>query len=529
MPTVKISPPPRQQYLDSNGDPYIGGKLFTYAAGSSTKQATYTDNTGATANTNPIILDTSGRTPNGVWLATGQLYKYVLALATDTDPPTSPVFTADVIEGVNDTTTPAALAVSAQWVASTLTPTYVSGTQFTLTGDQTAAFHVGRRLRLMVTAGIVYGKITVSAFSALTTVTVLLDSGALDAGLSVVDFGILTVLNSSIPDAGGIVSRPSGALSATTVQGALNELDTDLTAGLATKAALSGSAAQDFATKIMAASGPAFSTAGDINLKSSATLSTSVTITAAQLVGGEVVSSPAAAISLTLPTPANILAATGFASAVAGSSFLFTIINTTGLAVTLVANGNTLVGNNVITNGSATWRVRMTGAGAVSVVRLDGAAAISLGTAVATTSGTAIDFTGIPAAVKRLSLMFSGVSSNGTSGLIVQLGSGAIATTGYLSSGFRSNGSAVANGNATTGLLVDLGIAATDLRNGIIHINLLTGNTWVSSSLIGLDTGQSGMATGRIVLAGALDRLRITTISGTDTFDAGSVNLSWEF
>ncbi|MHB1098436.1 MAG: C1q-like domain-containing protein [Burkholderiales bacterium] len=206
--SVKLSPPPRQQYLDANGNPYSGAKLFTYAAGSSTKQATYTDNTGETANSNPIILDASGRTPYGIWLTSGLYYKFILAPSTDTDPPTSAIFTEDVVTGVNDTTTPAALSTSAQWVASGLTPTYVSGTQFTLVGDQTANFHVGRRLRFTVTAGTVYGEISVSAFTTLTTVTVVLDSGALDSGLSAVDVGILTAVNSAIPKALTLGAQP---------------------------------------------------------------------------------------------------------------------------------------------------------------------------------------------------------------------------------------------------------------------------------------------------------------------------------
>lgn len=229
MPVVKLAPIARKQYLDSNGDPVVGGKLFTYAAGSSTKQATYTDNTGTTANTNPIILDSAGRTPYGVWYESGLIYKEVLALSTDTDPPTSPIYTADVLVGVNDTTTAAALAASSQWVATGLTPTYVSATQFTLVGDQTAAFHVGRRLRLTVTAGTVYGRISVTAFTTLTTVTVVLDSGSLDSGLSAVDVGILTALNNSLPEPSSVGIQPLDA-QLTTLSGITAQQATDLAA-----------------------------------------------------------------------------------------------------------------------------------------------------------------------------------------------------------------------------------------------------------------------------------------------------------
>jgi hypothetical protein len=78
-----------------------------------------------------------------------------------------------------------------EWINYGLTPTYVSGTQFTLAGNQTSIFTVGRRVKAFVTAGTVYGTITASAFTSLTTVTVKLDSGNLDSGLSEVDVGIL--------------------------------------------------------------------------------------------------------------------------------------------------------------------------------------------------------------------------------------------------------------------------------------------------------------------------------------------------
>lgn len=191
---VKIAPTARRQFEDANGVPYAGGKLFYYAAGSSTKQATYTDSVGGTANTNPIILDSAGRTPYGVWFTAGLNYKEVLALSTDTDPPGSPIYTEDNISGTNDTTT-----TVSQWTASAATPTYISATTFSLAGDKTADFHVGRRLKFTVTAGTVYGLITVTAYTTLTTVTVVLDSGSLDSGLSAVELSILTSTGSSLP------------------------------------------------------------------------------------------------------------------------------------------------------------------------------------------------------------------------------------------------------------------------------------------------------------------------------------------
>lgn len=102
---VSLAPVPRQQYTDENGQPLVGGKLFTYLTNTSTKAATYTDGSGTSANTNPIILDDQGRIPNGLFLINGVSYKFVLAISTDTDPPTSPIFSENDINGINDTTT----------------------------------------------------------------------------------------------------------------------------------------------------------------------------------------------------------------------------------------------------------------------------------------------------------------------------------------------------------------------------------------------------------------------------------------
>ena len=86
-----------------------------------------------------------------------------------------------------------------EWLNLGDVPTYVSGTQFTVPGNLTSRYTVGRRVRASVTAGTVYGTITAVAFTSLTTVTLALDSGSLDSGLSEVDVGILNPANPSLP------------------------------------------------------------------------------------------------------------------------------------------------------------------------------------------------------------------------------------------------------------------------------------------------------------------------------------------
>jgi hypothetical protein len=195
--TVLISPVARQQFLDNSGNPLVGGKLFTYAKNSTVKQSTYTDSTGTIPNTNPIILDASGRTPNGLWLTSGVDYKFVVTNSTDTDPPSSPIYTEDNIQGSSGNT----ITTTDQWNVSALTPSYISANSFSFSGDTTVTYHVGRRIKALVSSGYIYGTITNSAFSTgTTTVTVLTDTGILDSGLSRVDLGILTYNNHSVPN-----------------------------------------------------------------------------------------------------------------------------------------------------------------------------------------------------------------------------------------------------------------------------------------------------------------------------------------
>ena len=73
-----LAPQPKAQFFDASGTPLVGGKVYTYAAGTTTPLATYTTSAGTVANTNPIILDAAGRTPNEIWLVAGTLYKFIV-------------------------------------------------------------------------------------------------------------------------------------------------------------------------------------------------------------------------------------------------------------------------------------------------------------------------------------------------------------------------------------------------------------------------------------------------------------------
>lgn len=197
MPTVYACPlSPKLQYELADGLPAVGNQLFFYVAGSSTKLDTYTDSTGTVANTNPLILNSLGFPTTEIWLQ-GLAYKVVYAPATDTDPPTSPIWTIDNLRGINDTS----VSID-QWVPSGLTPTYLSAVSFSLVGDQTTAFHVGRRLKTTNSGGTIYSTIAKSAFSVTTSVGVVNDSGVLDSGLSAVSYGLISAANTSEPAIG---------------------------------------------------------------------------------------------------------------------------------------------------------------------------------------------------------------------------------------------------------------------------------------------------------------------------------------
>jgi|TARA_R110000824_G_scaffold400179_1_gene607157 hypothetical protein len=157
---------------------------------------------------------------------------------------------------------------------------------------------------------------------------------------------------------------------------------------------------------------------------------------------------------------------------------------------------------------------------------------ITLGTAVATTSGTSIDFTGIPAGIKLITVMLSGVSTNGSSEIIFRMGTvGGVQATGYLSTSAVVAGGVVA-ANETTGFrIVNNGGVATDIKNGILSLALLNDATgiWSASGSFGdSNSARLNLLGGSKTLSGTLDRIRLTTVNGTDTFDAGSINILYE-
>ena len=213
--------------------------------------------------------------------------------------------------------------------------------------------------------------------------------------------------------------------------------------------------------------------------------------------------------------------------------------------MTLRLNGSTsgyteidapaVAGNNSIAlptgNGTSGQFLQTNGSGALSfasAVVNGSSSAIVSGTAVASTSGTSIDFTGIPSWVKRVTVMFDGVSTNGGSSYLMQLGTSAgVTTSGYRGTTGLAYGTNVLTQSSTAGVPI-FNNSAADTHYGSMQIMLVSSNSWVFSGTDRQTQSFVSTSAGGVTLSATLDRIRITTVNGTDTFDAGSINILYE-
>jgi hypothetical protein len=157
--------------------------------------------------------------------------------------------------------------------------------------------------------------------------------------------------------------------------------------------------------------------------------------------------------------------------------------------------------------------------------------ALTLATAV-TASGTSVNFTGIPSWVKRITVMFSGVSTNGTSSPQIQLGTGSTTyvTSGYLGSCISTNASPAAT-TISAGFVFGFSGsgAATSIRHGSVVLTKINENTWVATGNVGSsELAVVAILGGSVNLESVLTAVRITMANGTDTFDAGTINIMYE-
>jgi hypothetical protein len=195
----------------------------------------------------------------------------------------------------------------------------------------------------------------------------------------------------------------------------------------------------------------------------------------------------------------------------------------TELSAPAVAGSNTIT---LPTGAGSAYQILRNGATAGSLEYTDN---IVSGTAVASTSGTSIDFTGIPSWVKRITVLFNEVSISGGSGYLVQIGtSSGIVSSGYVSiSNHYNASSATSGGTSTSGFYIHEPTAA-NLMSGKARIETLGSNIWIFDNNVKNGTNIVGNGAGSKTLSGTLDRVRITSANGTDTFDAGSINIMYE-
>jgi len=199
------------------------------------------------------------------------------------------------------------------------------------------------------------------------------------------------------------------------------------------------------------------------------------------------------------------------------------------IATTLAVAGAATVGGSLGVTGAATAGSLQVGGVATNVYPIVSGTVNAGGTNPFPSSGgpTSVDFESIPSWVKRITVIFSGVSTNGTSIPLIQIGSGSVTTSGYVGGAILCSSSNTVL-TSTAGFLQSGTSAAASIYQGSCVLNLLGSNIWVASSNQHIGGGQCAIGNGNVTLGGALDRVRITTVNGTTLFDAGSINIQYE-
>lgn len=211
------------QFFDNLGKPLSGGLIYTYEGGSSSvEQTTYSDSDGSVPNSNPLVLDSSGRLQADMWLISGDAYNLVL-----TQPDGQTVLQGvDNVIGVAASTSGGGGPAGLIWNPSIFGAAYINGTQFRLAGNDVTNFAVGNRVQITQTGGLSFGTVSAVSFSSPNTLVTLVDQTvAINSGISSAAWSALTAVGATV-DAGAVTYNVSGLTypTAATVGAALRGL-----------------------------------------------------------------------------------------------------------------------------------------------------------------------------------------------------------------------------------------------------------------------------------------------------------------
>ena len=379
----------------------------------------------------------------------------------------------------------------------------------------------------------------------------LIDDTGIYAGLITTQTELTTVgtADQLLIAVGGV--SDTGAPRRATVQ---NLFDDALTAGTYTGLNLSGAITYGTATGNRTVSTSATITTGTIpNLTAGTTTSTAATITNGTITTALIPTLTAGTTTgtagiFTSGTVATLNSTTGTIATLNSTTGTITNLSTTLAGDFTISQGTGTLGTSGATAGTygsvtaipfltvdAKGRITSATTGTFSSTPADGSITpaklsqpFTRGTAVASTSGTAIDFTGIPSWVKRITVILNEVSTSAGNSILIQIGdSGGIENTEYVSTSITTDSVGGSAGiSRTDGYVIYNGASLSN--SGLVQIANISGNIWIESHSCKILTTNILGGGGSKTLSDTLDRIRVTTVGATDTFDAGSVNIMYE-